>query len=708
MLLMSDIDILEELGQNFIDYAWDTNNNKAFPSVFDGLKPGARACLWEMWNKKYLSSKPHVKSAKVAGGVIANTWPHNDVAIYETFVRMAQDFIENIPEVDFQGAAGNIILGQDSFASSRYTEVRLSPLAEEGMFQGINKKNVPMIWNFSGDEQWPQVLPAIFPRLLVNGSMGLGVGVAQNWATHGFTETADLILKYIKTGELDEDTYYPDFPTGGTIVNKDELSVINKTGKGKIILRGKYEINGSDVIFTEMPYQVYIEPTIEKIKTLVNEGKLDGIADVVNTSDKKRISLTVSFEKGLDVNKKLEELFYLTPLQTQINVNQNAIKDQAPELMTLKEVVDCYISHNIKAISKEHEFDFGKATARIEILEGLTRALESIDEIVALIRSSASASKAKEVLIEKYHFTEPQAKAILDMKLARLSNLEAVEVNNELQEKKEFAAKCKEIMESEDKQKEVLIERLSELVRKYGDKRRTKVEQKTIIKMTKAAKEKAAEVIEDVVITFNPLGYLQNIPLTAYKKNQYEAFKMTTADIILLFSNKGKYYRISPKDIKTCGIKDKGTAIGAIVKLEAGEKILAAFSTIINEKKPYIFFAMDNGQVKKTEKMDYLGATRNINGLVGCKTNGAEIISIQETNGDDVILVTEKSFAIHFHADEVRATGKATGGVKGINLSEGDTVISCSIGHNLSKSKVNGKEYIIPLQKRAGKGKQYV
>lgn len=707
-MLINQVNVIDEVQQNFIDSSYDTNVNRAFPNVRDGLKPGQRACLWEMYTKKYTSDKPHVKSAKIDGGVAALWWPHGTTAIYETFARMSQPFTNNVPEVDFHGANGNIILGGDAIAADRYTEARLSKIVEEGMLRGIDKNNVPMIKNFSEDEEWPAVFPAVFPRLLVNGAQGIGVSLANVWLPHNFTETGELILHYLRTGELKEDSYYPDFPTGGVIVNKNDLSTINKTGKGKVILEASYTINKQEITFYEMPYQVYIEPVIEKIKEQIENGSLTGISEVFNKSDKKRIALVVDCVTGVDPEKVVESLFQLTPLRSQYNANQNGIISKTPIMLTLKEVVDCYISHNIKAISKEHEFDFGKATARIEILEGLTRALESIDEIVALIRSSASASKAKEVLIEKYHFTEPQAKAILDMKLARLSNLEAVEVNNELQEKKEFAAKCKEIMESEDKQKEVLIERLSELVRKYGDKRRTKVEQKTIIKMTKAAKEKAAEVIEDVVITFNPLGYLQNIPLTAYKKNQYEAFKMTTADIILLFSNKGKYYRISPKDIKTCGIKDKGTAIGAIVKLEAGEKILAAFSTIINEKKPYIFFAMDNGQVKKTEKMDYLGATRNINGLVGCKTNGAEIISIQETNGDDVILITEKSFAIHFHADEVRATGKATGGVKGINLSEGDTVISCSIGHNLSKSKVNGKEYIIPLQKRAGKGKQYV
>ena len=695
---MNSIDVNEELSQNFIDFSWDTNNNKAFPSVYDGLKPGARACLWEMYNKKYTSDKPHVKSAKVAGGVIASLWPHSDTAIYETFVRMAQDFIEKIPEVDFQGASGNIVLGQDSFASSRYTEVRLSKIAEDGMFRGIDKQNVPMILNFSEDEEWPKVLPAIFPRLLVNGSQGIGVGISQYWVCHNFKETADLILDYISSGELNTKEYYPDFPTGGTIINKDELYKINETGKGRIIIQGKYKIDGSQIIFTEMPYQVYIEPLITKIKELVNNEELSGIEDVINTSDKNSISLTVECAKGSNPETVLNNLFALTSLQTTIHVNQNAIVDMAPEMLTLKDVVDCYIKHNTDCIQREFEYDYKKTADRIEILEGLVIALADIDQIVELIRKSDSPKEAKEKLMNDYSLTENQSKAILDMKLSRLTKLDGVKINEELDEKRKYAAFCNKIISEESEQEKVLVERLTELRDKYGENRCSEVIQKESVSIKKNGTTKQPVVIEDVVITYNPSGYLQRIPVSEYRKSHFVSFKVTTADIILLFSNFGKFYRISAKDVKSCGMKDKGTAIGSIINLEKNERIIAAFSSDINESKPYLFFAMNNGIVKKVEKIDFIGSTRNLNGMVATKLNDNHVINIAETNGDYVILYTRNDYRIMFKADEVRAMGRNAAGVKGINLGEGDEVLDCII--------TSKQHHDITLQKRGGKGKK--
>lgn len=705
----NSIYVEEELTQNFIDFAWDTNNNKAFPSVYDGLKPGQRACLWEMYHKGYVSSKPHVKSAKVAGGVIASLWPHSDTAIYETFVRMAQDFVEKIPEVDFQGASGNIILGQDSFASSRYTEVRLSKIAEEGMFRGIEKNNVPMIPNFSEDEEWPKVLPSIFPRLLVNGSMGIGVGVSQIWVTHNFTETANLILDYLKDNILKEETYYPDFPTGGTIVNQDELSKINKTGKGKIVLEGKYQINNNQIVFTEFPYQVYIEPLITKIQELVLKEELNGIENVINTSDKKQISLTVICERNYSPEKVVEELLEKTSLRTTIHVNQNAIVDVAPVLLNLRQIVDCYTEHNLECIQKEFQFDLDKTNSRIEILEGLIAALANIDDIVNIIRKSDSPIEAKNTLMDKYSFTENQAKSILDMKLARLTKLDGVKLNDELQEKQEYAAKCAEIIESENSRKQVLIDRLTELRDKFGDKRRTKVIQKTIAKKSSNGTTKQPEPVEDVIITYNPLGYLQRIPVASYRKSNFQSFKLTTEDLVLLFSNQGRFFRISPKDAKSCGVKDKGTAIGSIVKLNQGEKIIGVFSSIIDEKHPYLTFVLNNGIIKKSEKCEFIGNTRNLTGMTAIKLkDDSFVVGIQETNGNDIVIGTENNMFIRFSAEDVRPMGRNAAGVKAINLADGDSVREMVICEPTDKTiKTAIGELTITKQGRGGKGKRY-
>ena len=706
--MTNQIDILDEVKQNFIDSSYDVNTNRAFPNVKDGLKPGQRACLWEMYTKGYTSNKPHVKSAKIDGGVAALWWPHGTTAIYETFARMSQPFTNNVPEVDFHGANGNIILGGDALAADRYTEARLSKIAEEGMLKGIDKNNVPMLWNFSEDEQWPQVLPAVFPRLLVNGCQGIGVSVANVFLPHSFTETANLILKYLKENILDEEEYCPDFPTGGTIINQDELATINKTGKGRVILEANYTINNNEIVFYEMPYQVYIEPVIETIKEKIEDGVIEGINDIFNKSDKKRIALVIECQKGYKPEQIVEQLFQNTPLRSQYNANQNGIISKTPVLLNLRQIVDCYIEHNLECIQKEFQFDLDKTNARIEILEGLIAALANIDDIVDIVRKSDSPTEAKNTLMDKYSFTENQAKSILDMKLARLTKLDGVKLNDELQEKQEYAAKCAEIVGSEDSRKQVLIERLTELRDKFGDKRRTKVIQKTITKKASNGTTKQSEPVEDVVITYNPIGYLQRIPISSYRKSNFKGFKCTTEDLVLLFSNKGRFFRISPKDIKSCGIKDKGTAIGAILKLEPGEKILNVFSDIINQDRPYLLFALKDGSVKKIEKMEYLGKTRNLSGMIATKVKDSEVVSVQETNGNDIVLGSKNGYYIRFAADDVRATGRNSAGVKGIKLSDGDYLTTCIICDKIDKEvKIEDKKITIAAQGRGGKGKKY-
>ena len=695
--MINEIDIINEVQQNFIDSSYDTNTNRAFPDIRDGLKPGQRACLWEMYTKKYSSKKPHVKSAKISGGVAALWWPHGTTAIYETFARMSQPFTNNMPEVDFHGSNGNIILGGDAIAADRYTEARLSPITESGMLAGINKNVVPMQLNFSEDDKWPTVFPAVFPRLLVNGAQGIGVSLSNVWLPHGFTETAELILRYIETGELDEDNYYPDFPTGGTIINKDELATINKTGRGKVIIESKFTVSGKEIDFYELPYQVFIEPVVDEIKKAINEKKVTGVADVYNKSDKKRISLVVTCMPGVEPYKVVAQLFAVTNLRKQFNANQNGIISKTPVMITLKKYVDTYIEHNTTCIKREYEHDLAAARKRIHILEGLSIALENIDNVLALIKQSENKTIAAVNLCEKYHLSKEQADAILAMTLSRLTHMDQIAINKELQEKKKLALVCQEVIESYQKQKDILSEKLRDLVRKFGDKRRTAVIQKDIPKTSTAHKAKEV-IIEDVIIVRTSQGYLKSIPVKAYKeiKTNTEKVKARTDDILLLFSSLGKVYRLRVNEIKQCGAIDKGTALGAILTLDQNEKILFMTNMNIDQKHPYITGVTERGLVKKSDKTIFIGTTQNKRGLKCAGLNdGDKFIWFGETNGDYMTLYTSDHMAIQFKLDEINPVGKTARGVKGIALNEKALISLVTVGTEDKK---------LPVQHRAGKG----
>ena len=695
---MSSIDIIQEVQQNFIDSSYDVNTNRAFPDIRDGLKPGQRACLWEMYTKKYNSKKPHVKSAKISGGVAALWWPHGTTAIYETFARMSQPFVNNIPEVDFHGANGNIILGGDAIAADRYTEARLSPIVEEGMLKGVEKDTVPMILNFSEDEKWPKVLPAVFPRLLVNGAQGIGVSLSNYWGLHNFTETAQVIEKYLEDGIIDNENYYPDFPTGGIIVNKNDLPQINKTGKGKIIIESKYTIDGQEINFYELPYQIYIEPVIDEIKKAVEEEKVVGIEEIFNKSDKKRISLVVTVANGFEPEKIVEQLFQETNLRKQINVNQNGIISKTPIMINLAKYLEVYKNHNINCIKKEITFDIKKLQDRIEILEGLSKALEDIDNVIKIIKESKNSVEAKSNLVKKYDLTENQVNAILNMKLNRLANMERIAINNELQEKKEKCLELESVLESEDKQIDILKNRLRDLAKKFGNERRTEVIQKDILSTSKSKKAKE-KIIEDVVITIDKKGYIKNVPLKSYRRtqNDIKSIKARTDEIILLFSSIGKIYRLRIDNINQCSINDKGTAIGALLNLENNEKIIYITSMNIDEKHPYITFVSKTGMVKKSDKIIYFGSTQNVRGVkcAGLKDND-EFIYIHESNGDYLIMYTTDNMALQIELDKINITGKTSKGCIGIKLNENQYLKDAII------NSIEDKR--IPVRNRGGKG----
>ena len=666
------VDVIQEVSQNFIDFSYDTNTNRAFPDARDGLKAGQRCILWEMYTKGYSSKKPHVKSAKVDGGVAANWWPHGTQAIYETFVHMSQPFTNNNPEIDFHGANGNIVLGSDAFAADRYTEVRLSKITEQGLLEGINKNAVDMILNFSEDEEMPTVLPAVFPRLLVNGSQGIGVSVANVWTLHNLQETANLLVNYLKTSQVENDSYYPDFPTGCTIVNKSELAKINKTGKGRIILEANYKMVGKEIHFTEFPYQVYIEPVVEEIKKAYEEGKLDGFADCSNRTDKATTLLVVEATSAAKVQTLLEELFQNTSLRTQINVNQMAIVSKTPTLLTLEDMCRIYKEHNLSCIKREYQFDLDKTLDRIEILEGLERAYNGLDNVINLIRSSKSAADAKAYMIDKLGLTEKQADAILALKLSRLAHLEKQEILDELAAKRELSQKLRQLVESEDEQKKILIERLTKLAKEFGTTRRTQVINKEIQK--KSPKEKQKEMPHSVVICLDKNGYVKSVPLSKFRTspNNVREEKVENNEILVFYSSLGRAFRIKASSFKECLNSDKGTALGTLVNFLPQEKIVV-FTTPRCEDN--VIIATSDGYSKRVRSSDLNGVTQNLKGMPIVKLHdGAEVVDVQCCGDYECLELTTTKKQLLLDINDIPILTKASPGRKAMKLAAEDKV----------------------------------
>ena len=718
------IDICKELHQNAIDFAYEANSQRAFADARDGLKPGQRACLWEMYNKGYTSNKPHVKSAKIDGGVAASWWPHGTTAIYETFARMSQSWINNIPEVDWHGANGNQIIGSAP-AADRYTEARLAKATEEGMLSGLKKQNVPMILNFSEDEEWPEVLPAIFPRLLINGCQGIGYTVANVWLLHNLVEITEIIKNYLNTQEINYNNIYPDFPSGGIIINKDNLSDIYKTGRGTVIIRGKANIEGNSILITELPYQTYVEPLLEEIKELIIKEEITAIKEVYNKCDKKRLLIEIECDGSPSV--VLAQLYKLTNLQKSYSANQYALVGKTPKLLNLKQYLDIYIEHNINCIKKEYEYDLEKAKIRAEIVEGLVKALEDIDNIIELIKKSESSTKAKEALISKYNFTENQAKAILDMKLSKLAKLEKVELNQELIDLTSNINLYNEIITHKNKLQEIFLERLLDFTKKYGTPRKTELTQ--INNSTKEEKEIEFVEPEKCVVVLTESGLIKRVPSSSFRTQKRNGkgvrtqdditsmvIRTNTIDSLMIFTDKGKMYRLLVNDIPVGNNTSKGQSIKSLVLMDIDENPTVIYSIYRDTDAQYVLFATKNGLVKKTALEEYVKTSKK-NGIaaITIKEND-ELVSVNLIKDEDIILLTKNGYSIRFNSKEVGTTSRATSGVKGINLGEEDSVV-CALAvrdnkDNLAVFSENGigKQMTLdqfPLQKRAGRGLIY-
>lgn len=712
------IDICKELHQNFIDYAYECNSQRAFPDARDGLKPGQRAALWEMFIKGYSSSKPHVKSAKISGGVIGSWWPHGDSSVYDTFARMSQPWINNVPEVDWHGANGSQVGGPEC-ASARYTEARLAKAVEEGYFSNIKKNTVPMILNFSEDEEWPEVFPAIFPRLMVNGSQGIGVTIANHWVPNNLKEVAQKIIEYLETNKVSYDNIYPDFPSGGQIINKKDIAEIYKTGKGKIVLRGKVEISGDSILITELPYQVYVEPFIDEIKELVNKEEIIGIRDIYNKSDKHRLLIEIECDKSPAAILRI--LFGKTSLQKSYNPNQYALVGKTPQLLNLEDYVRIYVNHNISCIQKEYEFDLKKAEDRKEIVDGLLIALEHIDNIIALIKSAESSKDAKLKLMSTYSLTERQADAIVNMKLGKLAKLEAIELGEEKKELEQTIADIKLFLASKNKQNEELKNRLEAFANKYGTARRTEV-----IQVAEAKEDEAAFVEpEKCVVVMTESGNVKRIPATSFKvsnrntkgvKTQDDitscVIRTNTVDTLLVFTNKGTMYRLLVDNIPEGTNSAKGASLKALIEMEADEKPQVIYSINKGTDAQYVLFLTKNGVIKKTPIDEYIGTKRS--GVVATKLReGDSLAAIALVSNEDLVLYTAKGQGIRFNSKEVTATSRNTVGVKGITLNDGDSVLGMAVVRDsnddvavFAKNSMGLKIKLADLtaQSRGGKG----
>ena len=712
-------DLVQELGTNFIEYAVAVNTDRAIPDATSGLKPVARRILWSAFESGRTFSKPHVKSARIVGDVMGAYHPHGDSSIYGALVRLSQPWVMRYPLIDWHGNNGNI--AGDGAAHMRYTEARLSKLAEDGLLYGLKKRNVNFIPNYSEDAEEPITLPAIFPNLLCNPNTGIGVAMACNWLPHNLTEVAQAIYDYMDGKE--PMLPGPDFPTGGVIINKDAISNIMATGHGSVKVRGKYKVEKQNIVFYEIPYGTTIENLITEIGEVCDSKEVEGVSDIRDESNKKGLRIVIQCQKGIDPDSIAKKLFAKTNLQTSISYNQVALINKTPTELNLKKCIEIYIQHNINCLKKETKFDLDKAEARLEIVEGLLRALEDIDNIIAMIKQSKSAVAAKETLITEYKFSEAQAKAILDMKLSKLAKLEKVELEEEKAELLKSIKYYNQILSSLDLQKKIVRQRLESLVKKYGDARRT-----DLIQLDLKPEEKEIETVtpEDVVVIMNKNGEIKRIPKKSFRtqrkggkgaKSEGETILGTistnTIDAMLFFTNEGQMYRLLVDNIPVGTNASQGVRIGTLINLKPMEKVIAMTSLARQNDNKYVIFITKQGLLKKTLLEEYT-KTKKKTGIAAIKLKeGDSLANIELMNEEDMLIITKKGNAIHFETKDIGAIGRVTSGVKAIKLDPDDEVlIGLPIRNNknyVAVATANGfarKTAIIdfPLQGRGGKG----
>ncbi|WP_061811178.1 DNA gyrase subunit A [Rossellomorea vietnamensis] len=729
---VKEINISSEMRSSFLDYAMSVIVSRALPDARDGLKPVHRRILYAMNDLGMTSDKAYKKSARIVGEVIGKYHPHGDSAVYDTMVRMAQDFNYRYMLVDGHGNFGSV--DGDAAAAMRYTEARMSKISME-LIRDINKDTIDYKDNYDGTEREPEVLPARFPNLLVNGSSGIAVGMATNIPPHNLGEVIDGILALSKDPditiqELMEFIYGPDFPTAGLIVGRSGIRRAYETGKGSITMRARVEIetksNGKETIIVhQIPYQVNKARLIEKIADLVRDKKIDGITDLRDESDRNGMRIVIEVRKDANANVLLNNLYKQTALQTSFGINLLALVDGQPKVLNLKECLYHYLQHQRVVIRRRTEFELRKAEARAHILEGLRIALDHIDEIIALIRGSQTTELAKQGLMENFSLSDKQAQAILDMRLQRLTGLEREKIEDEYQELVKLIAELKAILADDEKVLEIIREELIEIKERFNDERRSEI----VAGGIENIEDEDLIPRENIVVSLTHNGYIKRLPVSTYRSQKrggrgiqgmgtndedFVEHLLTTSthDTILFFTNKGKAYRAKGYEIPEFSRTAKGLPIINLLGVEKDEWINAMIRVEEFVDDWYLFFTTKQGISKRTPVSDF--ANIRTNGLIAINLReNDELISVKLTDGEkDMIIGTKQGMLIRFPETDVRSMGRTATGVKGINLSDDDIVVGMEILEDKSDVlvvTVNGYGKRTPaseyrVQTRGGKG----
>jgi len=728
----TEISIEKEMKKSYLDYAMSVIIGRALPDVRDGLKPVHRRVLYAMRDLKNDWNKAYKKSARIVGDVIGKYHPHGDTAVYDTIVRLAQDFSMRYPLVDGQGNFGSV--DGDRPAAMRYTEIRMQRLAGE-MLEDLDKETVDFVPNYDESMSEPSVLPSKIPSLLINGSSGIAVGMATNIPPHNISEIIDAIKAIIDNpgvtwAELMQYVPGPDFPTGGIIYGTNGIKEAYKNGRGIFKIRARVAVEqdkrtGSEtIIVTELPYQVNKAKLVEKIAELVRDKHIQGIRYVRDESDREGMRIAIGLKKDQITGVIINQLYKMTRMETTFGVIFLAIVNNRPELLNLKEILEYFILHRKEIVIRRTRFDLKKAEDRAHILEGLKIALDNLDDVVALIRNSQSPAEAKEQLIQRYSLSPIQAQAILDMRLQRLTGLEREKIVEEYKDLLKDIARFKEILANERLVLNIIRDELTEIQSEYGDERKTE-----LVEQTREITIEDMIVEEDMVVSISKGGYIKRNPITLYRNQRRggkgktgmgtkdddfveHLFVASTHHTFMFFTNKGKVYWCKVYDIPQAGRMSLGKAIVNLLNFEAGEKLTTVLPVQEFEPGYHILMATRNGLVKKTDLMAF--SRPRVGGIIALNLMpDDELIAARITDGSlNVFLGSLLGKSIRFHESNIRSSGRTSMGVRGMNLTAGDRIVAAEVlthGQTLFAVTENGygkrtsiDEY--PVQKRGGKG----